>query len=80
MNEQELIKKIAQPIIEMILKLEDERSEIQSAECPQIRLITDDFPEGFSDPQGSYTGLLLKKVEDYIQSELEKWYAPTILH
>ena len=80
MNEQELIKQIAKPIIDLILRMEDEQPGSFSEGCPQIRLIAEEVPEGMDGQDSGYNRLLLQKIEAYIQNELEQWYRPVILH
>lgn len=82
MTEDEMIKKIAEPIIKQLEKLEEKYGSEKMAQIPQVKFVKEpgmnDGPFMVGDIE--VTDELLEKVEAYIQDEIEMMHKPTILH
>lgn len=79
MNDDELIKELAQPIIEELEKLE-EQLKGESIQLPQIKLVLDPSSDPLIVNDVEITEEILRKLEKYLQEEVEMMHAPTILH
>lgn len=79
MNDDKLIKELAQPIIEELEKIE-EQLKGENVQLPQIKLILDPSSDPMIFNDVEITEDILKKLEQYLQEELEMMHAPTILH
>ena len=82
MTEDEMIKKIAEPIIQQLEKFEKEFGDRPMAQLPQVKFVKEaDMGDGpFMVGDIEVTDELLEKVEAYIQDEIEMMHKPTILH
>ncbi len=82
MTEDEMIKKIAEPIIKQLEKFEKEFGDRPMAQLPQVKFVKEaDMGDGpFMVGDIEVTDELLEKVEAYIQDEIEMIHKPTILH
>lgn len=80
MNEDEMIKELAQPIIEKLKEVESEIGDREFAEIPQIRLVRQPMAEPMVVDGFEITDEFLEKLEEYVQDELEIMHKPSILH
>jgi oligoribonuclease NrnB/cAMP/cGMP phosphodiesterase (DHH superfamily) len=82
MTEEEMIKKIADPILKQLEKIEKNYGADKLTQVPQIKFVYD--KQAIQDPvmigDIEITTELLEKVEAYIQDEIENTHAPTILN
>lgn len=80
MNEDEMIKELAEPIIEKIKELEKELGDRQMVEIPQIMLMRQPLSESIEIDGVEITDEFLNRLEEYVQEELEMIHKPSILH
>ncbi len=80
MNEDEMIKELAEPIIEKIKELEKELGDRQMVEIPQIKLMRQPLSESIEIDGVEITDEFLNRLEEYVQEELEMIHKPSILH
>ncbi len=80
MNEDEMIKELAEPIIEKIKELEKELGNRQMVEIPQIKLMRQPLTESIEIDGVEITDEFLNRLEEYVQDELEMIHKPSILH
>lgn len=80
MNEDEMIKELAEPIIEKIKELEKELGDRQMVEIPQIKLMRQPLTESIEIDGVEITDEFLNRLEEYVQDELEMIHKPSILH
>lgn len=80
MNEDEMLKELAAPIIEKLKEVEAELGEHQLYEIPQIKLIRQTIHEPMVIDGVEITDEFLDKLEEYVQNELECIHKPSILH
>ncbi len=80
MNEDEMIKELAEPIIEKLKELEKELEDRQMVEIPQIKLMRQPLTESIEIDGVEITDEFLSRLEKYVQDELEMMHKPTILH
>ncbi len=77
-----MVKKIAEPILEQLKKLEQKYDASNMYQIPQVKFVYQDFlgdkPIKVGDIE--ITKELLEKVEDYIEDEIEMMHQPTIFH
>lgn len=82
MTEDEMIKKIADPIIKQLEQIEEKLGNHPMAQLPQVKFVKEssmgDTPFMVGDIE--VTDELLEKIEAYIQDEIEMMHKPTILH
>ena len=82
MTEDEMIKKLAEPILKQLEKIEEKYGSDKMAQIPQVKFVKEpgmpDVPFMIGDIE--VTDDLLEKVESYIQDEIEMMHKPTILH
>lgn len=81
MNEEEMIKKLADPILKQLQELEEQYGTENMAQIPQVKFMTSgpiDEPILIGDIE--LTQELLEKVEQYVQDELEMMHKPTVFH
>lgn len=80
MNEDEVIKELAQPILEKLKELEKEMGEDELIEIPRIELMYDVNAAPIEINGVRITEELLGRLEKYVQEELDAMRMPTILH
>ncbi len=80
MNEDEMIKELAEPIIEKLKELEKELGDRKMVEIPQIKLMRQPLSESIEIDGVEITDEFLARLEEYVQDELEMMHKPSILH
>ena len=81
MNEDKVIEQIARPIIEQLKKLDNSEIQKKWNQIPKIHFVRDDGMEGPLVIDGvEINDEFIKKLEAYVQEELEMLEKPTILH
>ena len=80
MNEDEMIKELAKPIIKKLQEIEKEYGPESIVEIPRIKFVRDFLDEPLEVEGIRITDEFLDKVEDYIQDELEMTHLPTLMH
>lgn len=82
MTEEEMIKKIAAPILKQLKRIEEKYDASNMYQIPQVKFVLQDFPSDRPIKIGDIevTKELLEKVEAYIQDEIEMMHQPTIFH
>lgn len=82
MTEEEMIREIAEPILEQLKKIEKQLGNHRMPQLPQIKFVKEgnmqDGPFMIGDIE--VTDELLEKVEAYVQEEIEMMHQPTVLH
>lgn len=82
MTEEEMIRQIAEPILEQLKKIEKQLGNQRMSQIPQVKFVKEsemlDSPFMIGDIE--VTDELLEKVEAYIQEEIEMMHEPTVLH
>lgn len=80
MTEDELIKELAEPIIEKLKEVDKEMSGHDMSEVPQVHFVRDSqhFPSEIDGYE--ITDDFLERLETYIQDELEAFHRPSVLH
>ncbi|WP_295646731.1 hypothetical protein [uncultured Holdemanella sp.] len=82
MTEEEMIRQIAEPILEQLKKIEKQLGNQRMSQIPQVKFVKEsemlDGPFMIGDIE--VTDELLEKVEAYIQEEIEMMHEPTVLH
>ena len=82
MTEEEMIRQIAEPILEQLKKIERQLGNQRMSQIPQVKFVKEsemlDGPFMIGDIE--VTDELLEKVEAYIQEEIEMMHEPTVLH
>ena len=82
MTEEEMIRQIAEPILEQLKKIEKQLGNQRMSQIPQVKFVKEsemlDGPFMIGDIE--VTDELLEKVEAYIQEEIEMMHQPTVLH
>lgn len=82
MTEEEMIRQIAEPILEQLKKIEKQLGNQRMSQIPQVKFVKEsemlDGPFMIGDIE--VTDKLLEKVEAYIQEEIEMMHEPTVLH
>lgn len=82
MTEEEMIRQIAEPILEQLKKIEKQLGNQRMSQIPQVKFVKEsemlDGPFMIGDIE--VTDELLEKVEAYIQEEFEMMHEPTVLH
>lgn len=82
MTEEEMIRQIAEPILEQLKKIEKQLGNQKMSQIPQVKFVKEsemlDGPFMIGDIE--VTDELLEKVEAYIQEEIEMMHEPTVLH
>ena len=82
MTEEEMIREIAEPILEQLKKIEKQLGNQRMSQIPQVKFVKEsemlDGPFMIGDIE--VTDELLEKVEAYIQEEIEMMHEPTVLH
>ena len=82
MTEEEMIRQIAEPILEQLKKIEKQLGNQRMSQIPQVKFVKEsemlDGPFMIGDIE--VTDELLEKVEAYIQEEIEMMHKPTVLH
>ena len=82
MTEEEMIRQIAEPILEQLKKIEKQLGNQRMSQIPQVKFVREsemlDGPFMIGDIE--VTDELLEKVEAYIQEEIEMMHEPTVLH
>ena len=79
MNEDEFIKKLAEPIIQELEELEKKYS-TQLVQLPQIKLVIEPGMKDLVIDDVQITPEIIEKLEAYIQEEIEMMHSPSILH
>lgn len=79
MDDDKLIKELAEPIIDELEKIA-EQLEGQNIQLPQIKLLMDPESEPIYVNDVEITEEILEKLEKYLQEEVEMIHGPTILH
>ena len=77
MNEDELIKYLADPIFKQIEKMSNKQ---ELSQLPQIEFIMEPGQEPIYIQGVQITEELIEKLKTYLQDEIEMICAPTILH
>ena len=77
MNEDELIKYLADPILKQIEKLSNKQ---ELSQLPQIEFIMEPGQEPIYIQGVQITEELIEKLKTYLQDEIEMICAPKILH
>ena len=80
MNEDEMIKELAKPIIEKLQEIEKKYGSEAIVEIPKIKFIRDVLEEPIEVEGILITDEFLNKLEEYIQEELEMNHKPTMMH
>ncbi len=80
MNEDEMIKELAKPIIKKLQEIEKEYGPESIVEIPRIKFVRDFLDEPLEVEGIRITDEFLDKLEDYIQDELEMTHLPTLMH
>lgn len=75
----EIIKELAEPILEQLEKLQD-KIPSNLVQLPDIKFILDPSDEPMVIDGIEITDELIEKLEDYIKEEIEMIAKPTILH
>lgn len=82
MTEEEMIRQIAEPILEQLKKIEKQLGNQRMSQIPQVKFVKEsemlDGPFMIGDIE--VTDELLEKVEAYIQEKIEMMHEPTVLH
>ena len=82
MTEEEMIRQIAEPILEQLKKIEKQLGNQRMSQIPQVKFVKEsemlDGPFMIGDIE--VTDELLEKMEAYIQEEIEMMHEPTVLH
>lgn len=82
MTEEEMIRQIAEPILEQLKKIEKQLGNQRMSQIPQVKFVKEsemlDGPFMIGDIE--VTDELLEKMEAYIQEEIEMTHEPTVLH
>ena len=82
MTEEEMIRQIAEPILEQLKKIEKQLGNQRMSQIPQVKFVKEsemlDGPFMIGDIE--VTDELLEEVEAYIQEEIEMMHEPTVLH
>ena len=82
MTEEEMIRQIAEPILEQLKKIEKQLGNQRMSQIPQVKFVKEsemlDGPFMIGDIE--VTDELLEKVEAYTQEEIEMMHEPTVLH
>ena len=82
MTEEEMIRQIAEPILEQLKKIEKQLGNQRMSQITQGKFVKEsemlDGPFMIGDIE--VTDELLEKVEAYIQEEIEMMHEPTVLH
>ena len=82
MTEEEMIRQIAEPILEQLKKKKKQLGNQRMSQIPQVKFVKEsemlDGPFMIGDIE--VTDELLEKVEAYIQEEIEMMHEPTVLH
>ena len=82
MTEEEMIRQIAEPILEQLKKIEKQLGNQRMSQIPQVKFVKEsemlDGPFMIGDIE--VTDELLEKVEAYIQEEIEMMHKTTVLH
>ena len=82
MTEEEMIRQIAEPILEQLKKIEKQLGNQRMSQIQQVKFVKEsemgDGPFMIGDIE--VTAELLEKVEAYIQEEIEMMHEPTVLH
>ncbi|MBP3853649.1 MAG: hypothetical protein J6D18_03680 [Erysipelotrichaceae bacterium] len=80
MNEDEMIKELAKPIIKKLQELEKQYGQQSMVEIPKIKFIRDYMHEPLEVEGVEITDEFLDKLEEYVQEELESTHRPIIMH
>ena len=82
MTEDEMIKKIAKPILEQLKTIEKNYDSKKMYQIPQVKFVCPDLPDDkpFKVGDIEITKELLEIVEAYIEDEIEMIHQPTIFH
>ena len=81
MKNEDLIKKIAEPILEQLKKQESRYKDHSIMALPEIHFIVDkrqDGPIKLGDVE--LTDEIIRDLEAYLQEQIEATHKPTILH
>ena len=82
MTEEEMIREIAEPILEQLKKIEKQLGNQRMSQIPQVKFVKEsemlDGPFMIGDIE--VTEEKKEKVEAYIQEEIEMMHEPTVLH
>ncbi len=80
-DEQKLIEKIAQPILDTLLDLQDSINDPCSIQPMTLSLSCMDEEESTLDPElFGMDDEFLDKLQSYLQKELDAWNRPSLLH
>ncbi|MGM9946640.1 hypothetical protein [Floccifex sp.] len=79
MNEDELIKKLAEPIIRQIERMSTQYDG-KISQLPQIKFVFEQTNEPIVIDGIEITDEIIQKLENYLQDELEMICSPTMLH
>lgn len=82
MTEEEMIRQIAEPILEQLKKIEKQLGNQRMSQIPQVKFVKESemLDGSFMIGDIEVTDELLEKVEAYIQEEIEMMHEPTVLH
>lgn len=80
MNDDELVKELAKPIIEQLEKLAEKFDSSDMPQIPMIKFMIEPLEEPIYINDIEVTDELLHKLEEYLQDEIEMMHGPTILH
>ncbi len=80
-DERELIEKIAEPILDTLLDLQDSLDDPCPLQSMTIRLsCIDEDKEAVDFGIFGLDDSFISKLESYLQQELDAWNRPTLLH
>ncbi len=81
MNEDEMIKELAKPIIEKLKELEKTyEGDHTIMEIPRIKFIHDGMNGPIEIDGVEIDDVFIERLEQYVQDEIEMSHTPTILH
>lgn len=75
-QEEQLIREMAEPILELLLNLQEQQGSEFLEAIPSISILNADD----SNPETSCSPEFLKRLQDYIQQEMDAWFKPTLLN
>lgn len=76
MKNEELIKRLAEPIIEKLIAIEENSCD-SYGQAPTVHLTLE---ESSAVGDAYFDDQLIRELESYVQEQLDNWFKPTILH
>lgn len=77
MNNEKLIREIAEPILQKLLEMDEKTAFNQNGQIPIIHLC---YEETNTNEIPFLDDALLKEIETYVQTKFEESRKPTVLH